>query len=150
MKIAVINGPNINLIGIKESHLYGDLRLDDLNSELEKFVKLSNLDVELDFFQSNLEGEIVDKIQECLGTVDGIVINPSAYAHTSMAICDALYMVGLPCVEVHISNVYKREVGRQKMLTAAASQAVISGMGTYSYQLGIMSVYQILLQRPSV
>jgi len=98
----------------------------------------------LEFFQSNLEGEIVDKIQECLGTVNGILINPAAYTHTSIAITDALKAVSLPTVEVHISNIYHREEFRQKSITATASTGVITGFGPFGYHLGLIALTQII------
>ena len=100
--------------------------------------------VEIEFFQSNLEGEIVDRIQECLGTVDGIMINPAAYSHTSIAIKDALSAVAMPVVEVHISNIYKREEFRQKSITAGASTGVISGFGPFGYHMGLIALMQII------
>jgi 3-dehydroquinate dehydratase-2 len=100
--------------------------------------------VELEFFQSNLEGEIDDKIQECLGTVDGIIINPAAYSHTSIAIADAISAVALPVVEVHISNIYKREEFRQTSITAKASLGVITGFGPFGYHMSLISLIQIL------
>ncbi len=99
---------------------------------------------ELEFFQSNLEGEIIDRVQECLGTVDGILINPAAYSHTSIGIKDALSAVNLPTVEVHISNIYKREDYRQKSITAGASTGIISGFGPFGYHLGLISLTQII------
>jgi 3-dehydroquinate dehydratase-2 len=106
--------------------------------------------VELEFFQSNLEGEIVDKIQECLGEVDGIIINPAAYSHTSIAIKDALSAVSLPVVEVHISNIYKREEFRQKSITAGSSTGVISGFGPFGYHLALISLMQIVSEVKAV
>ncbi len=107
MKIAVIQGPNLNMLGVREQHIYGPMTLEQIHEQMKSSAQQNN--VELEFFQSNLEGEIVDKIQECLGEVDGIIINPAAYSHTSIAIKDALSAVSLPVVEVHISNIYKRE-----------------------------------------
>ena len=98
----------------------------------------------MEFFQSNLEGEIVDKIQECIGTVDGILINPAAFSHTSIAILDALRATNLPIVEVHISNIYKREEFRQKSITAGASTGVITGFGPFGYHMGLIALIQIL------
>jgi 3-dehydroquinate dehydratase-2 len=106
--------------------------------------------VEVEFFQSNLEGEIVDRIQECLGTVDGIMINPAAYSHTSIAIKDALSAVSMPVVEVHISNIYKREEFRQKSITAGASTGVISGFGPFGYHMGLIALMQIIAEIKAV
>ncbi len=142
MKIAVIQGPNLNMLGVREQHIYGGMTLDQIHAQLKATADQSG--IELEFFQSNLEGEIVDKIQECLGTVHGIIINPAAYTHTSIAIRDALSAVNLPTVEVHISNLYKREDFRQKSLTAASSTGIISGFGPFGYHLGLIALMQVL------
>ncbi len=142
MKIAVIQGPNINMLGIREQNIYGPMSMDQIHSQIENAAKQNNVEVE--FFQSNLEGEIVDKIQECLGTVDGIMINPAAFSHTSIAITDALSAVNLPTVEVHISNIYKREEFRQKSITATAATGVVTGFGPFGYHMGLIALMQIL------
>lgn len=142
MKIAVIQGPNLNMLGIREQHIYGSMSLEQIHEQL-KAAAVQN-GVEIEFFQSNFEGEIVDRIQECLGTVDGIMINPAAYSHTSIAIKDALSAVSLPVVEVHISNIYKREEFRQKSITAGASTGVISGFGPFGYHMGLIALMQII------
>lgn len=142
MKIAVIQGPNLNMLGIREQHVYGPMTLDQIHEQMKASAEQNG--VELEFFQSNLEGEIVDRIQESLGTVDGILINPAAYTHTSIAIKDALSAVNLPTVEVHISNIYKREEFRQKSITASSSTGVISGFGPFGYHMGLMALTQII------
>ena len=142
MKIAVIQGPNLNMLGIREQHIYGPMSLDQIHEQLKNAAEQNGIEVE--FFQSNLEGEIVDRIQECLGTVDGIMINPAAYSHTSIAIKDALSAVNMPVVEVHISNIYKREEFRQKSITAGASTGVISGFGPFGYHMGLIALMQII------
>ncbi len=142
MKIAVIQGPNINMLGVREQHIYGPMTMEQIHEQMKNSAEQNK--VELEFFQSNLEGEIVDKIQECLGEVDGIVINPAAYSHTSIAIKDALAAVNLPTVEVHISNIYKREEFRQKSITAASSTGLISGFGPFGYHLALISLTQII------
>jgi 3-dehydroquinate dehydratase-2 len=142
MKIAVIQGPNLNMLGIREQHIYGTMSLDQIHDQLKASAEQNN--VELEIYQSNLEGEIVDRIQECLGTVDGILINPAAFTHTSIAIKDALSAVALPTVEVHISNIYKREEFRQKSITAGASTGVITGFGPFGYHLGLIALTQIV------
>ena len=142
MKIAVIQGPNLNMLGIREQHIYGAMSLEQIHEQLKNAAAQNGVEVE--FFQSNLEGEIVDRIQECLGTVDGIMINPAAYSHTSIAIKDALSTVSLPVVEVHISNIYKREEFRQKSITAGASTGVISGFGPFGYHMGLIALMQII------
>ena len=142
MKIAVIQGPNLNMLGIREKHIYGGQTLDQIHEQMKQGAEQNG--VELEFFQSNLEGEIVDKIQECLGEVHGILINPAAYTHSSIAIADAIKAVGMPCVEVHISNIYQREEFRQKSVTAAASTGVITGFGPFGYHMGLMALTQII------
>jgi 3-dehydroquinate dehydratase II len=148
MKIAVIQGPNLNMLGIREQHIYGPMSLDQIHDQLKNAAAQNGVEVE--FFQSNLEGEIVDRIQECLGTVDGIMINPAAYSHTSIAIKDALSAVSMPVVEVHISNIYKREEFRQKSITAGASTGVISGFGPFGYHMGLIALMQIIAEIKAV
>lgn len=111
MKFLIINGPNINLLGTREPEIYGSMTLDDINKDIAKCAK--ELGVETETFQSNIEGEIVDKIQQAKGVFDGIVINPAAYTHTSVAIRDAISAVGIKAVEVHISNIHAREEFRK-------------------------------------
>ena len=130
MKIAVIQGPNLNMLGVREQHIYGGVTLEQIHAQLQNAADQNG--VEIEFFQSNFEGEIVDRIQECLGTVDGIMINPAAYSHTSIAIRDALAAVNMPVVEVHISNIYKREEFRQKSITAGSSTGVITVILSYN------------------
>jgi 3-dehydroquinate dehydratase-2 len=142
MKIAVIQGPNLNMLGVREQHIYGPMTLDQVHEQLKMAAEQNG--VELEFFQSNLEGEIVDKIQECLGEVHGILINPAAYTHSSIAIRDALSSVSLPTVEVHISNIYKREEFRQKSITAASATGVVAGFGPFGYHMGLMALTQII------
>lgn len=142
MKIAVIQGPNINMLGIREQHIYGPMSMEQIHEQLKNAADQNG--VEIEFFQSNLEGELVDRIQECLGTVDGIMINPAGFSHTSIAIKDALQAVGLPVVEVHISNIYRREEYRQKSMTAGASTGVITGFGPFGYHMGLIALMQII------
>jgi 3-dehydroquinate dehydratase-2 len=142
MKITVIQGPNLNMLGLREQNIYGPMKLEDIHSQMENYAKQSNVEVE--FFQSNLEGEIVDKIQECLGESQGIIINPAAYTHTSIAIRDAIKAVQIPTIEVHISNIYAREEFRHKSLIAPVCAGQISGFGPFSYHLAMVSMVQIL------
>ncbi len=144
MKISVIQGPNINMLGVREQNIYGPMKMEDIHREMEKVAKANNFEIE--FFQSNLEGEIVDTIQECLGESDGIIINPAAYTHTSIAIRDALAAVALPTIEVHISNVYKREEFRHKSLIAPVVAGQIVGFGPFGYHLALTGLMQILLE----
>ncbi len=131
MKILVINGPNINMLGVREPEIYGTSTYSDLIVFIEKAA--FRLGVEVAFFQSNHEGAIVDAIQEAYGTYDGIVINPAAYTHTSVAILDALKSVGIPAVEVHISDVREREDFRQISYVRAACVATVMGKGFDGY-----------------
>jgi len=142
MKICVIQGPNLNMLGVRETDIYGPMKLEDIHAQMKAVADQNGYDIE--FFQSNLEGEIVDKIQECLGDVDGIIINPAAYTHTSIATRDALKAVKLPAVEVHISNISSREEFRQKSLISDVCTGTIAGFGPFSYHLGMISMIQIL------
>lgn len=137
MKILVINGPNINFLGKREPEIYGRDTLEDLNSRLSDYVKSFRDDVTVEFFQSNSEGDIVDRIQNAYGSYDGILINPAAYTHTSIAIRDAILATSIPVVEVHISNIFKREEFRQRSFVSDVSLGVVSGFGLNSYFLGI-------------
>ena len=131
MKILVINGPNLNMLGIREPDIYGRVTYDDLCSLIiEHSIKLG---IEVESFQSNHEGDLVDKIQEAYGNTDGIVINPGAYTHTSIAILDALKAVGIPAVEVHISDVDSREDFRKISYIRPYCKATISGHGINGY-----------------
>jgi len=142
MKIMVIQGPNLNMLGIREQNIYGPMKLENIHSEMKKQAEQNDVDIE--FFQSNLEGEIVDKIQECLGDADAIIINPAAYTHTSIAIRDAIAAVNLPTTEVHISNIHRREEFRQKSLIAPVCAGSIIGFGPFGYHLAMMATLQIL------
>ncbi len=136
MRILVINGPNINMLGIREPAIYGKNTFSDLLSLIEQTAREEGLDVEQ--FQSNHEGAIVDRIQSCYGTTDGIVINPAAYTHTSVAILDALKAVGIPAVEVHISDVDKREPFRQISYAGLYCEKTIKGHGLEGYREAIL------------
>ncbi len=131
MKILVINGPNINMLGIREPEIYGKATYSDLMEYVEKAA--SRLGVEVAFFQSNHEGAMVDAIQEAYGKFDGIVMNPAAYTHTSVALLDALKSVGIPAVEVHISDVRQREDFRQVSYVRKACVATVMGKGFDGY-----------------
>ena len=131
-KLLIINGPNINMLGIREPEIYGDKNYDDLVSFIEKIAEESGVEVQL--FQSNSEGAIIDKIQEAYGKTDGIVINPAAYTHTSIAIPDAIKAVGIPTVEVHLSDISKREDFRKTSYTSEACIATVMGKGFEGYK----------------
>jgi len=139
-KILVIHGPNLNLLGQREVEVYGHITLDELNHRLEKFAEEEGFFVET--YQSNSEGDLVTKIQEARGRFDGLVINPAAYTHTSVAIRDALAAVSLPVVEVHLTNIYRREEFRHKSLTAPLAKGIISGFGVSSYLLGLRAMLE--------
>ena len=136
MKILVINGPNINMLGIRETGIYGTETFQTLLSSLQDIAVSQNIDIEQ--YQSNHEGDLVDKIQAAYGNVDGIVINPAAYTHTSIAILDALKAVAIPCVEVHISDVDSREDFRQISYAGLACEKTIKGQGLDGYRQAIL------------
>lgn len=136
MKILVINGPNINMLGIREPGIYGKQTFSDLLKLLDDTA--SALEIQIDQFQSNHEGSLVDKIQEAYGLYDGIVINPAAYTHTSVAILDALKSVSIPAVEVHISDVDSRESFRQISYASMACERTIKGLGIDGYRQAII------------
>ena len=135
MNIQIINGPNLNLLGVREKSIYGDSSFEDYLIELRK--RYANITI--NYYQSNVEGEIINKLHEVGFTADGIVINAGAYTHTSVAIGDAIAGIKTPVIEVHISNVYKREEFRHKSLLAANCRGVIAGFGLDSYRLAIES-----------
>ena len=142
MKILVLNGPNINMLGIREPEVYGKESYADLLALLEETGK--ELQIELEQYQSNHEGDLVDKIQWAYGNVDGIVINPAAYTHTSVAILDALKAVAIPAVEVHISDVDAREPFRQISYAGMACCKTIKGHGLAGYREAIVYLDQLL------
>ncbi len=133
MKILILNGPNLNLIGQREQKIYGNLSFDDFLKDLQKKIT----DVDIDYFQSNIEGEIIDKLQK--SDTDGIVLNAGAYTHTSIAIRDCIKSISTPVVEVHISNVMDRESFRHISMISSVCKGVISGFGLNSYRLAIES-----------
>jgi len=144
MKILIINGPNLNFLGKREPDIYGSNTLEDINAVLEKESASLSKDIKLEFFQSNSEGEIVSKIQDAFEEFNGIIINPAAYTHTSVAIRDALLSTGITTVEVHISNIFKREEFRHKSYVSGVSVGVVSGFGINSYVLGLRGIIETL------
>lgn len=142
MKILVINGPNLNLLGDREKENYGEITLDKINEELS--ILASELGVEIDFFQSNFEGEIVDKIQKAKDNFNGIIINPAAYTHTSIAIRDAILAIKTPAIEVHLSNIHSREEFRQKSFVAPVCIGQIAGFKKDSYTLALRAMVNYL------
>jgi len=141
-KVLVIHGPNLQLLGGREPDVYGKVTLEEINSQLDSLAK--ELGVTLEFFQSNHEGDIVEKIGGAGKNFDGIVINPAAYTHTSVAIRDAVSACGLPAVEVHLSNIYSREEFRHKSLIAPVVKGQISGFGVNSYLLALRAIAALL------
>lgn len=142
MKIAIINGPNLNLLGTREPEIYGTETLGDIESNLLKVAK--ELGVQVTFSQHNGEGEIVDAVQALRGRADGAVVNAGAYTHTSLAIRDALVGVRIPFVELHISNIFAREPERRHSTLADAAIAVICGFGAYGYELALRGLVKRL------
>lgn len=135
-KILIIHGPNLNMLGIREPNIYGSTTLDELNKSLKQQIIGKN--VELDFFQSNIEGEIINKIHESyFDKIDFIIINPGAFTHYSYGICDAISSTNLPVIEVHLSNIHKREEFRKKSVIAPVCIGQISGLGIASYSLAL-------------
>ena len=143
MRVLIIHGPNLNLLGKREPDIYGRLTLSEINDKLR--TEAAELGIELSIVQSNSEGGIVDAIQG--GDYDLLIINAAAYTHTSIAIRDALSSVGTPCIEVHLSNIHRREEFRKKSYVAEVSLGQISGFGAESYSLALRAAKKILSQR---
>ena len=146
-KILVIHGPNLNMLGKRETGIYGETTLTDINEALKNLAK--ELAVDVTVFQSNTEGALIDRIHEAAGEYDAIVINPAGYTHTSVALRDALAAVDIPAIEVHISNVYKREEFRQHSYIFAVAVGQIAGFGVNSYLLGLMAAVDIIRSEKS-
>ena len=141
-KIIIINGPNLNLLGEREQSQYGSITFDKLKEMCLK--KSNDLKLDIEFVQSNIEGELVNIIQNSRQKFDGIIINAAAFTHTSVAIRDALSLFKKPCIELHISNIYKREEFRHKSLISDVVTGVICGLGTSGYILAINSIYEMI------
>lgn len=144
MKIVIINGPNLNLLGERDSTQYGRLNLDDINLKIEEEFP----ETDFFFFQSNIEGEIIDKIQMSTTVFDGMIINPGGYAHTSVAIRDALETCSIPKIEVHLSNVASREEFRHNMITASVCNGYIAGLKELSYISAVFALMKIINEKP--
>ncbi len=145
-RILVIHGPNLNRLGRREPEIYGDHTLEAINTEIVRAGK--KLGVEVETFQSNHEGTLVDRIQEAADQVDGLVINPAAYTHTSVALRDALQMLDIPVIEVHLSNIYCRASFRHHSMTAAAATGQIAGLGKNGYLLAIEALVRMAADAP--
>jgi 3-dehydroquinate dehydratase-2 len=141
-KVLVIHGPNLNMLGKREPGIYGHQTLDEINAGLK--ARASKLGLHIEIFQSNHEGDIVEKIQQAHGTFHGILINPAAYTHTSIAIRDALSLLNIPVVEIHLSNIYKRESFRRTSMLSDIVRAQISGFGSHGYLLALEGLVHML------
>ncbi len=141
-KVVIINGPNLNLLGKRQPEIYGSVTLEEIENISKEEAKKVGL--ELDFSQSNDESEIINAIQSSVGKYNGIIINAAAYTHTSVAIMDAILASGMPTVEVHLSNIYKREEFRHKSFISGVAQGVICGFGSDSYRLAVQAIAKIL------
>ena len=144
-RILIIHGPNLNLLGRREKDIYGHSSLDDINRQLASLA--DELKVSVSFFQSNAEGDLVNAVQNALGTYDALVINPGAYTHTSIALRDAIAGTELPAVEVHLSNIYRREEFRKKSMLADVAVGQITGFQVDSYLLGLRAAVNYLTSR---
>ena len=142
MKVVVIQGPNLNMLGVREQNIYGPMKLEQIHAQMKDVATQNG--VEIEFFQSNLEGEIVDKVQECYGEAQGIIINAAAYTHTSIAIRDAISAVSIPTIEVHISNIHRREEFRKENMIAPVCSSSVVGFGPFGYHLAMMGILQIM------
>ena len=142
MDLLLINGPNLNLVGKREPSIYGSQTLEDIQEELLNVAR--EYDAQLKFFQSNSEGEMIDRIQESIGSIDGILINAGAYTHTSIALRDSLLGVDIPYVEVHLSNIYSREDFRHKSFLSDKALGMVCGFGPISYQLALKGIVSYL------
>ena len=141
-KILIINGPNLNLLGKREESQYGDVSYSDLEKKCAEYA--NNKDIKLTFKQSNIEGEIVSMIQEAVSDFDGLIINAGGYTHTSVSIHDALLILKIPSIELHISNIYTREEFRQKSLISKAVSGIICGLGTDGYTISIDAIIKLI------
>jgi 3-dehydroquinate dehydratase II len=142
VKVLVIHGPNLNMLGKREPEIYDSTTLDEINAELEHLGMTLGIFVET--FQSNHEGAIVDKIQEAGATQNGIIINPAAFTHTSIAIRDALLAIDIPIIEIHISNIYKREPFRHKSFISDVADAQIAGLGIKGYSIALKALAEMV------
>jgi len=145
MKILVLHGPNLNLLGIREKEIYGPLRLKEIDQKIKKFSKMEGIEVSIR--QTNSEGEMVNFIQRAFQKLDGLLINPAAYTHTSIALRDAILGINIPTVEVHLSNIYAREGFRHLSYVAGVSVGQVVGFGVNSYLLGLQALINHLKRK---
>ena len=141
-KIIILNGPNLNLLGEREKDQYGNVTLKEIENECKKYAEKNK--ILLSFFQTNIEGELVDQIQDSRKSQDGLIINAGGYTHTSVAIHDALKILKIPIIELHISNVYNREEFRHKSLISKVAKGIICGFGTDGYLMSLKAVTKLL------
>lgn len=142
MKVLVVHGPNLNLLGTRELAVYGNASLDDLNKEIQRAAE--ELGIELDIHQSAREGEIIELLHAAMGSVAGAVVNPAAYSHTSRAIADAIRAVPYPVIEVHLSNIHAREPWRRHSVTAEAARGIVAGLGAGSYIAALRALKDVV------
>ncbi len=143
MKILVINGPNLNMLGARDTNFYGSETMDDIESEMRSTYP----QIEFDFYQSNIEGEIVNRVQSATGSFDALIINPAAYSHTSIAIRDALELCTIPKIEVHLSNIASRDDFRSKSLTASKTDGYITGFKKHGYFAAVFLIQRIMNEK---
>ena len=144
-QIIIINGPNLNLLGNRESNIYGELSLDEIEAKSKQ--KCDELNLDLFFFQSNNEGEIINMIQEAQEKYDGLIINPAGFTHTSVALLDSLRALNKPKIEIHLSNIYNREEYRKKSITSEGVNGLICGFGYLSYILAIDAIAKLMNEK---
>lgn len=145
LNIAIINGPNLNLLGTRETDIYGNTSFDEFLTELKQRFPQININ----YYQSNIEGELIDHIQQCRTSIDGIVLNGAAYTHTSIGMADAIAAIETPVIEVHISNIYAREEERHRSYTAAKAIGCITGLGLNGYAMAIQHFIDLLSPKTS-
>ncbi len=144
-KILIVNGPNLNLLGNREKDIYGNISLKEIEEISNK--KCKTLNLKLSFFQSNVEGEIINSIHSVQDKYEGLIINPAAFTHTSIAILDALKAINKPKIEIHLSNIYKREEYRKKSITSEGVDGLICGFGSLSYLLAVEAIHKLILDK---
>lgn len=145
MRVLVLHGPNLNLLGTREPQVYGTFTLEEINASLKQLA--DKLGVEVVFFQSNHEGELVDRLHQAVGKEDAVVFNPGAYTHYSLALRDAVAAIGLPVIEVHLSNIYAREEFRRHSVIAPVAAGQISGLGPLGYRLALQAAVELVQGR---